>query len=52
MFCTHFREHFAHQWLGEEGLGALVNTSPQGKPDDVGDDDPNSTNSSQDWETG
>ena len=44
MFCTHFREHFPHQWLSEEGLATLVNTSPQGKPDDVGDDDHNSTN--------
>ena len=29
---------------GEEGLAALVNTSPQGKPDDDGYDDPYSVN--------
>ena len=44
VFCNHFGEHFVRQWLGEEGLAALVNTSPQGKPDDDGDDDPDSTN--------
>ena len=43
-FCNQFGAHFACQWLGEEGLAALlVNTSPQGMPDDDGDDDPNCT---------
>ena len=42
VFCTHFGEHFAHKWLAEEGLAALVSTSPQGKSDDDGDDDPDS----------
>ena len=44
VFCAHFGEHFAKKWLGEEGLAALVGTSPQGKPDDDGDDDPDSVN--------
>ena len=44
VFCTHFGEHFTQKWLGEEGLATLVSTSPQGKPDDDGDNDPNSTN--------
>ena len=44
VLCNHFCKHFAHKWLGEEGLAALVNTSPQGKPDDDGDDDPDSVN--------
>ena len=48
VFCNHFGKHFAHKWLGEEGLAALVNTSPQGKPDDDGDDDPHSVNVSPD----
>ena len=42
MFCTHFGEHFSQQWLGEEGLAALVHKSSQGKPNDDGDDDPDS----------
>ena len=41
--CNQFGSYFAHQILGEEGLAALlVNTSPQGKPDDDSDDDPDS----------
>ena len=42
VFCNHFGKHFAHKWLGEEGLTALVNMSPHGKPHDDGDDDPDS----------
>ena len=42
--CNTFGSYFAHQILGEEGLAALlVNTSPQGKPDDDSDDDPDCT---------
>ena len=42
--CNQFGSYFAHQILGEEGLAALlVNTSPQGKPDDDSDDDLNCT---------
>ena len=42
VFCNKFRQHFAREWLGEEGLAALINTPTQGKPDDDGDDDPDS----------
>ena len=42
--CNQFWAYFARQWLGEEGLATLlVNTSPQGKPNDDSDDDPDST---------
>ena len=45
ILCITFGSYFAREILGEEGLAALlVNTSPQGKPDDDSDDDPNSTN--------
>ena len=44
VFCVHFGKNFAKKWLGEEGLAALVGTSPQGKPDDDGDDDPDFMN--------
>ena len=42
VFCNKFGQHFAQEWLGEEGLAALINTPTQGKPDDDGDDDPDS----------
>ena len=42
VLCNYFCRHFAQKLLGEEGLTAVVNMSPQGKPDDDGDDDPNS----------
>ena len=44
VFCNEFGQHFAREWLGEEGLAALINTPTQGKPDDDGDDDPDSPN--------
>ena len=42
VFCNKFRQHFAWEWLWEEGLTALINTLTQCKPDDDGDDNPDS----------
>ena len=39
VICNKFGQHFAREWLGMEGLAALINTPTQGKPDDDGDDD-------------